>query len=190
MKQQSKPWTSLEMFVLPWIASPRYWKRTSECRSQMCLLQDDHSSMHSQLPNVSLLIPYLTHVSHARLAYITRLFRAELRIDVQLCARQNLCEKQRTNPITCWQGAKPFILERFISVMAMWVLWAERPQRTVSEICSVVCSRHVHATLLQSAGLLQRAPAGGTRRLNSGTSLCLTLAESKANLMTVKQSRR
>lgn len=94
-----------------------------------------------------------TRVARTPLLYNrgNRLFSAELQIDLQLSALQNLCEKQR-NLITCWQGAKPSILERFISAMVMSMLCAECLQQTesltISGIYSVFCSQRTHAILL------------------------------------------
>lgn len=119
-----------------------------------CLLQDDHSYMRDELRNISLLIPYLTHVRHARCSYISVETVFSMQSFGSTCSflpLQNLCEKQR-NLITCWQGAKPSILERFISAMVMSMLCAECLQQTdsltVSGIYSVFCSQRMHVTLL------------------------------------------
>lgn len=125
-----------------------------------CLLQYDHSYMHDELRNISPLILYLTHVWHARRSYISAETVFSLQSFRSTCSflpLRNLCEKQR-NLITCWQGAKPSILERFISATVMSMLCAECLQRTdsltVSGIYSVFCMP-LFWLYLQSAELLQ-----------------------------------
>lgn len=114
---------------------------------------------------------------------------AELQIYMQLSALQNLCEKQRTDLITCWQGAKQVISKHGdVCTTAS----ADCDSFAISEISSVFCSQHIYATLftLSTADLLLCGSVEGIRWLNSGTSPCLALPESKANLMAINTKQK
>lgn len=69
---------------------------------------------------------------------------AERRIYMQLSALQNLCEKQRTDLITCWQGAKQ-VISKHGDVCR--TASADRDSFAISEISLVFCSQHIYATL-------------------------------------------
>lgn len=197
----SKPLISLEMQI----TSPQYWKRISDkqrmqvtlyCR--MCLLQFDHSYMHNELRNVSLLIPYLTHVCRARLSYITMetVFSVQsFRSTCSSLPRRTCVRNKEQTWLPAGRGPSSW---SWSDSSAMSMVCAECLQQTVivlPSLKSTQCSAANTCTqlcllYLQPADLLQRGSVDGSRWLNSGRSPCLPFPVIKENLMTIPPNQK